>query len=134
MNASVTARHVQLFLAGIFILLGGWCMLLPHMVEGLVFRTGFRHLSPTSAILMGCFGAQAVLAGLVIWWAEFKPQTFLVFGLAGSLPFFAFNYYFYFVLQAFTEWMLLDFAGNLGILTCGLVGYRLKSRELQAAA
>jgi len=29
----------------------------------------------------------------------------------------------------FTQWMVLDFAGNIGILTCGLFGYWLSRRE-----
>jgi hypothetical protein len=61
--------------------------------------------------------------------SQFKASTFLVFGLAGSLPSFAFNYYFYFVAQIFTHWMLLDFVGNIGILASGGVGYRMKIKE-----
>ena len=82
--------------------------------------------------LIGCFGAQAVLCGTIIATAEFKPQTFLIFGLIGSVPFFVFNAYFYFVVPIFTDWMLLDFAGNLGILACGLLGYRLSKAEQTA--
>ena len=62
--------------------------------------------------------------------ADFRPSTFLIFGLIGSLPFFVFNIYFYFVAQIFTDWMLLDVIGNVGILACGLIGSRLKASEL----
>lgn len=123
------AIHVQFFLAAIFLGLGGWCLITPQMVETLVFRPEYQTLSPTSTLLMGCFGAQAVLAGTLIATTEFKSRTFLIFGLVGSVPFFVFNYYFYFVAEMFTDWMLLDFAGNIGILACGLLGYHLKNAE-----
>lgn len=129
----MTSTHVQYFLAFIFLGLGGWCVVTPHMVEMLSFRPEFQHMSATSAVLIGCFGCQAVLVGTIIATCEFKPKTFLIFGLVGSLPFFVFNAYFYFVVEMFTSWMLLDFVGNIGILTCGLLGYRLKQAELSAA-
>ena len=130
----MTARTLQLLLGAIFLGLGGWCLTMPRLVESLVFRPEFQVLSPTSAILMGCFGAQAVLAGSIIVLSDFRPRTFLGFGLLGSLPFFAFNYYFYFIEPVFTDWMLLDFVGNLGILACGVLGYRLRKAELARAA
>ena len=125
----MTSKHIQLALAAIFLGLGGWCLIEPHSVERLVLRPEYQHLSATSALLLGCFGAQAVLGGIVIALSQFTPRTFLIFGLVGSLPFFAFNWYFVFVSQIFTQWMLLDFVGNIGILTCGLLGYRLRRRE-----
>ncbi|MGI9400603.1 MAG: hypothetical protein ACR2O0_05065 [Rhizobiaceae bacterium] len=125
----MTARQVQYFLALIFIGLGGWCLIAPFSVEALVLKPEYQVLNATSKLLMGCFGAQAVLCGIVIATSEFKAQTFLIFGLVASLPFFVFNYYFYFVAEMFNSWMLLDFAGNLGILACGIVGYRLKAGE-----
>ena len=117
------ASIIQKLLAMIFIGLGGWCLLTPHVVEDMVFRPDHQHMSVTTAILIGCFGAQAVLVGLVIFLTAFDARTFLVFGLVASLPFFAFNYYFYFVAEVFTGWMLLDFAGNSGILALCLAGY-----------
>ena len=125
----MTSKHIQLALAAIFLGLGGWCLIAPHSVERLVLRPEYQHLSATSALLLGCFGAQAVLGGIVIALSQFTPRTFLIFGLVGSLPFFAFNWYFVFVSRMFTQWMLLDFVGNIGILTCGLLGYWLRRRE-----
>lgn len=129
---AMKAQHIQFFLAAIFIGLGGWCLISPHSVERLTLRPEYQHLSETSALLLGCFGAQAVLGGLVIALSTFSPRTFLIFGLVGSLPFFVFNWYFVFSARMFTDWMLIDFAGNVGILTCGLVGYVLRKRELRA--
>lgn len=129
----MTSTHIKLLLSFIFLGLGGWCVVAPGTVETLGLKPEFQHMSATSALLLQCFGAQAMLAGTIIATADFRPHTFLIFGLAGSLPFFVFNFYFYYVAEMFTEWMLLDFAGNLGILACGIAGYRLARRE-QAAA
>jgi hypothetical protein len=123
------SASLQRFLASIFLVLGAWCMFLPRMVEQLTIRPEHQVLTATSSVFIACFGAQAVLCGAVIWFAKFTPKTFLAFGLLGSIPFFAFNYYFYFVEPIFTKWMLLDFAGNVAILACGLIGYWLSKRE-----
>lgn len=123
------SQTLQRGLASIFLVLGTWCMLLPRMVEQLTIRPEHQVLTAASSVFIACFGAQAVLCGAVIWFAKFTPKTFLAFGLLGSIPFFAFNWYFYFVQPIFTKWMLLDFAGNVAILACGLIGYRLSRRE-----
>lgn len=123
------SEYIQRLLSAIFILLGSWCLLFPHTVESLGFRPEYIIGNATSAVLMGCFGAQAVLTGVVILMSRFTAATFLVFGLVGSIPFFVFNCYFYFVRSMFTEWMLLDFIGNIGILLCGVYGYRVARRE-----
>ena len=65
-----------------------------------------------------------VLAGLVIYLTTFNARAFLFFGLAASIPFFVFNYYFYFVAEVFNHWMVLDFVGNIGILVLCAAGYR----------
>ncbi|MEM9620166.1 MAG: hypothetical protein AAF993_00860 [Pseudomonadota bacterium] len=119
------ALMVQRILAGIFIGLGGWALFFPTSVEQMVIRPEFRMNALTVAIFIGCFGAQAILCGTVIWFSRFTARTFLIFGLVGSLPFFAFNYYFVFVQPVFTHWMLLDFVGNTGILLCGLIGWQI---------
>lgn len=131
MQRLITARNIQTLLSLVFIGLGGWCLFWPAVVEQLVFKPEFQHRSATSALLMGCFGAQAVLAGTVIALSEFRPRTFLMFGLGGSLPFFVFNWYFYFIAQMFTDWMLFDFVGNLMILACGVGGFYVKRREIR---
>lgn len=124
----MTARHVQYLLAAVFGGLGGWCVLLPGMVETLVFQPEFRELSATSRLMIQCFGAQAVLVAVLMSVSVLPARGFLVFGLAGSLPFLVFNYHFLFVAKMFTPWLLLDFVGNLAILGLGLWGYRLKRR------
>ena len=83
----------------------------------------------SSHLILACFGAQAVLCGVVILSSRFTANTFLIFGLIGSIPFMIFNYYFYFVKEMFSAWMLLDFVGNIGILLFGLWGYFLSKKD-----
>jgi len=128
----MTSIHYQRLLASIFLTLGAWCMCFPGMVERLVLKPAYLIGNDTSALLMGCFGAQAVLCGTVILCSRFTPKTLLVFGLLASIPFFGFNYYFYVEREMFTHWMLLDFAGNVGILTLSLLGYAAAKRERAA--
>src|SRR6478736_6509859 len=122
-------QTLQRILAMVFLVLGAWCLLQPRVVETLAIRPEHQVLNATSAVFVACFGAQAVLCGALIWFARFTPKTFLAFGLLGSIPFFVFNVYFYFVVPIFTRWMLLDFVGNVVILGCGVWGYRLAKRE-----
>lgn len=125
----MTASRLQFILASIFLLLGGWCLLAPAMVIRLTFLPELANATDQARFLMGCFGAQAVLTGTLMLTARFTPITFLVFGLVGSIPFFVFNVWFVFIEPVLNNWMLLDFAGNLGILVTGLWGWRLARRE-----
>jgi hypothetical protein len=115
---------IQRLLAVPFIVLGGWCLAAPGMVEALTFQPAYQHLSATSALLIGCFGAQALLCGLFILLTRFTRWTYLGYGLA-LLPFFFFNYYFVYVVPALNRWMALDFVANLFMLVLCVFGYRL---------
>ena len=112
----MTAGSLQRVLSLIFLLLGTWCLVAPGMVVEVTFRPELSAASDQARFLMGCFGAQAVLNGTILATATFTPRTFLVFGIVGSIPFFGFNAWFYFVKPVLNEWMLLDFGGNIGIL------------------
>ena len=127
----MTSRKLQVCLAFIFLLLGGWCLLFPSSVIAITFLPEFANSDLQARFLMGCFGAQAVLTGTIVLTARFTPTTFLVFGLIGSVPFFAFNVWFFVVEPVLNAWMLLDFAGNIGILVIGLWGWTLSKRERQ---
>lgn len=129
----MTSRSLQFVLSAIFLLLGGWCLLFPGMVVEITFRPDLATASEQARFLMGCFGAQAVLCGTILATARFTPMTFLVFGLVGSVPFFVFNVWFWLVEPVLNSWMLLDLAGNIGILFTGLWGWRLARQELAAA-
>ncbi len=116
-------------LAAIFLLLGSWCLLLPGMVIQLVFVPGMNEATLRARFIMGCFGAQAVLTGIILATARFTPTTVLVFGVMGWLPFFVFNVWFTVVEPVLNAWMWLDVLGNAGILACGLFGRHLALRE-----
>jgi hypothetical protein len=120
---SISPLLAQRLIAIPFLILGGWCLFFPGMVERLAFRPDYYHGTATTALLMACFGAQAMLAGLFAWFSRFTRATFLAYGIA-LLPFFWFNYWFVFVVPMFSQWMLLDFAANLAMLGLCAAGYR----------
>lgn len=122
----------QRLLALPFLILGGWCLLAPHMVERLTINPEYQHLSTTSALLIGCFGAQAVLGGLFIAFSAWTKRTFAIYG-AALLPFFWFNYYFVFEVPVMNRWMALDLVSNLAMLGLCIWGYRTAPTALHAA-
>jgi hypothetical protein len=126
MTREAKARLYQRLIAVPYLTLGAWCLLHPGSVEQLTLRPEYRHASATTALLFGCFGAQAILCGLFVVFSRFTRRTFLAYGLA-LLPFFAFNYYFVFVLPVFTLWMSLDFGANLAMLGFCVAGWRAAS-------
>lgn len=122
----------QRLLALPFLILGAWCLVAPHMVERLGISPEYQHLSTTSALLMGCFGAQAVLGGLFIAFSRWTKATFAIYAVA-LLPFFWFNYYFVFVVPVMTRLMAIDLVSNLFMLGLCVWGYRIAPRSLVAA-
>lgn len=128
----MSALLAQRLIALPFLLLGAWCLLFPGMVEHLAVQPDYYHGDTTTALLIGCFGAQAVLSGLFAAFSQFTRTTFLVYGIA-LLPFFAFNYWFVFVVPVFNEWMALDFVCNAAMLALCVVGYRQCAADLPAA-
>lgn len=125
-------KLVQQLIAIPFLGLGGWCLLHPVSVERLSLQAEYQHLSTTSALLIACFGAQALLAGLLVLFSTFTRRTFLVFGVA-MLPFLAFNYAFVFVWPIFTSWMALDLVGNLLMLGLCATGWQLAGGDATTA-
>lgn len=122
----------QRLIAVPFLVLGAWCLLFPQMVERLGFRPEYYQGTPTTALMMGCFGAQAVLAGLFAFFSRFTRTTFLVYGVA-LLPFFWFNYWFVFVVPMFSSWMALDFIANVAMLSLCVIGYRASGKPADTA-
>jgi hypothetical protein len=98
------------------------------MVERLGVRPEYYHGSATTALFVGCFGAQAMLSGLFAAFSRFTRTTFLVYGVA-LLPFFWFNYWFVFVVPIFNQWMALDFIANVAMLALCAAGYRKSGKR-----
>jgi hypothetical protein len=119
----LTARRIQYLIAAVFLILGGWCLVSPSSVLVLSVRPAYQTDAPIAALAIGCFGAQAVLAGLFAAFSTFTRRTFFAFALA-VLPFFVFDYWFYAVRPVFTEVILLDALGNVVFLILCVIGWR----------
>jgi hypothetical protein len=119
----VSPLLAQRLIAAPFLVLGAWCVFMPGTVERLGVRPEYYHGDTATALWIGCFGAQAVLSGLFAAFSRFTRTTFLVYAVA-LLPFFAFNYWFVFVVPVFNELMLIDFVCNAAMLVLCVVGYR----------
>ena len=115
---------IQRLIALPFLTLGAWCLFFPAMVERLGVNPPYQHLSTTTALFMGCFGAQAILSGLFAWFSRFTRTTFLVYAIA-LLPFFWFNYWFVYEVPVLNQWMALDFASNSAMLALSLWGWHI---------
>ncbi|HSQ96007.1 MAG TPA: hypothetical protein VLM18_07955 [Croceibacterium sp.] len=126
------ARNARLAIAAVFLVLGGRCLVAPGSVLELGVRADVRGHGPLEPLLMGCFGAQAVLAGLFAATARFTATTFAAYGSA-LLPFFVFDWYFYAVRPLFTEFVLLDAVGNAFMLALCVVGWKALAGTPDAA-
>jgi len=124
----MTPLLIQRLISLPFLFLGGWCLFLPGMLEGLTLTPAYQHNSETSRLLIGCFGAQAMLSGLFAAFSRFTRTTFLVYAIA-LLPFFWFNYWFVFVVPMFNAWLALDFVSNLAMLALCIAGWRGAGRS-----
>lgn len=116
------ARFAQWAIALPFIGLGGWCLFWPGMVESLGLTPEHYIGTQASRILLGCFGAQAVLSGLFAALSNFTRATFAAYGVA-LLPFFWFNYRFTIVEPVFSAFMLIDVVSNAAMLGLCIVGW-----------
>lgn len=117
-------RSLQIVLASVFFVLGGWCVIAPGSVVALGIRPAYQSDAPIVPLLMASFGAQALIAGLFALTSRFTRLTFLAYGI-GLLPFFAFDAYFYAVKPILTEiGSGGDFIGNLIMLVICWLGWR----------
>jgi hypothetical protein len=124
----MTPLMAQRLIAVPFLGLGAWCLFFPGMVERLGFRPEHYQGTVASALMIGCFGAQAVLSGLFAAFSRFTRTTFLVYAIA-LLPFFWFNYWFVFVVPVLNAWMALDFVANVAMLALCVIGYRASAPQ-----
>lgn len=125
-------RTIQLALASVFFVLGGWCLVSPTSVLDLAITPEYRSDAPIVPVLMGAFGAQALIAGLFAAFSRFTKATYVAYGLA-LLPFFLFDYWFYFVEPMLTKIGLLDAVGNAVMLLMCALGWRASKTRAQPA-
>lgn len=122
-TSPAAARTAQGLIAAVFLLLGGWALLAPASAIDLAIAEPYRDNGFFARFAVACFGAQAVLFGLMALAVRWRARGFLVFAVL-LLPFFAFNYWFHYEVPVLTSIGMLDFAGNVIMLACALVGWR----------
>lgn len=121
-------QRLQYAIAGVFLVLGGWCLVWPSSVVALTVQPAYQSHHPLVLISLGAFGAQAMLAGIFAALSRFTKWTFAGFG-AAVLPFFVFDWWFYAVEPVFNELILLDALGNVIFVALCARGYALLSRS-----
>ena len=124
----MTARLAQYYVAFVFLALGGWCLVAPASVIELALTESYRDTSFIMRFTMACFGAQAVMFGIMALVVKWRANAFATFAIV-LIPFFWFNYHFHYVEPVLTSIGMLDFAGNLTMLIACIVGGRAARRE-----
>ncbi|MGB3710715.1 MAG: hypothetical protein WA985_03395 [Erythrobacter sp.] len=115
------ARICQYYIAAVFLLLGAWALVLPgHVIEWTVTEA-YRDDAFLTRFALACFGAQAVLFGLMTLVVRWTARAFAVFAVL-LLPFFWFNWHFHYETPVLNTIGMLDFAGNITMLVAALVG------------
>lgn len=128
MSARSSARTAQFLIAAVFLLLGGWALFAPTSVIDLAVSEAYRESTFLTRFTMACFGAQAVLFGVMALVTRWSARAFAVFA-AALLPFFGFNYWFHYREPVLTSIGMLDFAGNLAMLVLAIIGWRAAKAE-----
>jgi hypothetical protein len=119
----MSARTAQFLIAAVFLILGGWALFAPASVIDLAVTDAYRDSTFLTRFTMACFGAQAVLFGLMTLVVQWRARSFAVFAVL-LLPFFGFNYWFHYEVPVLTSIGMLDFAGNITMLVLAIVGWR----------
>ena len=121
------ARYAQIGIATVFLVLGGWALIAPGQVIELALTPQYRLDNFTTRFVLACFGAQAVLFGIMALVTQWSARAFFVFAIL-LLPFFVFNWYFHFRVPVLTSIGMLDFAGNAVMLALAVLGWRAARR------
>lgn len=124
----MTARAAQSLIASVFLLLGGWALFFPGSVIELGFTEAYVENTFATRFIMACFGAQAVLFGVMALVVRWPAKAFVIFALL-LIPFFGFNYYFHYAKPVFTAYGAIDFAGNTVMFVLALLGWRAARRD-----
>jgi hypothetical protein len=124
----MSSKHIQYLLASVFFVLGGWCLVSPSSVMKLAITPQYQSEAAIVPILMGAFGAQAVIAGVFAASSTFTKTTYVAYAVM-LLPFFVFDYWFYVVDPLLTSVGLLDALGNIVMLVLCYLGWRAVGLE-----
>jgi hypothetical protein len=124
----MSARTAQFLIAAVFLALGGWALFAPASVIALAVTPAYQDAAFLTRFTMACFGAQAVLFGLMALVTRWSARSFAVFA-AALLPFFGFNYWFHYEVPVLTSIGMLDFAGNVTMLVLAVLGWRAARAE-----
>ena len=124
----MTPRIAQYLIAAVFLTLGGWALLAPGQVIEVAITEPYRENTFLTHFIMACFGAQAVLFGIMALVLRWNALGFAVFAVA-LLPFFAFNYIFHYEVPVLTSVGMLDFAGNIVMFVLAMLGLRAAKLE-----
>lgn len=123
MGHGMAALTIQRLIAGVFVILGGWCLAHPASVIALSLQPPYRGGAGMN-FAVGCFGAQALIAGLFAATARFTRATFAAYGLM-LIGFLIFDYWFWAVVPVLTPLGAgLDALGNLIMIALCWVGWR----------
>ena len=124
----MSARTAQFLIAAVFLMLGGWALFAPASVIALAVTDAYQDNTFLTRLTMACFGAQAVLFGLMTLVVQWNARSFAVFAVL-LLPFFGFNYWFHYEVPVLTSIGMLDFAGNVTMLALAIMGWRAAKAE-----
>ena len=127
----MTALIARYYIAFVFLVLGAWALLAPGHVLELAVTEAYRDTGYMARFSLACFGAQAVLFGVIALVTRWSAHVFGIFALL-LLPFFWFNYHFHYVEPVLNSIGMLDFAGNVTMLIAALVGWRSAARSTVA--
>ena len=127
----MSARTAQFLIAAVFLMLGGWALFAPASVIALAVTDAYQDNTFLTRLTMACFGAQAVLFGLMTLVVHWNARSFAVFAVL-LLPFFGFNYWFHYEVPVLNSIGMLDFAGNVTMLVLAIAGWRAARAENRA--
>lgn len=116
------ATLCQFLIAFVFLGLGGWALVAPQSVIDLALTEPYREDSFILRFTMACFGAQAVMFGIMALVTRWSSKSFATFAVV-LIPFFVFNWYFHYEVAVLTSIGMLDFAGNTVMFIACLVGW-----------
>jgi len=119
-------RTPQIVMGACWTAMGAACVVFPEQVLRLslspkVLPEGKKEKDPSLQLMTQCFGAQAVMCGILLCSSKLDSRGYAIWGLA-LLPFFWFDYSFWKRGTLTTFGAAGDLAGNLVFMACSAVG------------